>query len=166
MDRAAQNEVKVPKRVLNTLLSALTAGVVPRSGAPYIAIGRQEEIRALSEDLETAKEGGAAVRFLIGRYGSGKSFLIQLMRGYAMDRNFLCADADLSPKTMFIMAVATSIDALAVGISLAMAGLKITCSALPRRSRVFKRPYSWSNISSGFLYSCKISKPAANSPFA
>ena len=98
MDRAAQNEIKVPKRVLNTLLSALTAGVVPRSGAPYIAIGRKEEIRALSADLETAKEGGAAVRFLIGRYGSGKSFLIQLMRGYAMDRNFLCADADLSPE--------------------------------------------------------------------
>lgn len=32
------------------------------------------------------------------------------------------ADADLSVKTMFLMAVATSIDALAVGISLAMAG--------------------------------------------
>jgi len=31
-------------------------------------------------------------------------------------------NADLSVKTMFIMAVATSIDALAVGISLAMAG--------------------------------------------
>ena len=31
-------------------------------------------------------------------------------------------DADLSVKTMFVMAVATSIDALAVGISLAMAG--------------------------------------------
>ena len=31
-------------------------------------------------------------------------------------------DADLSPKAMFVMAVATSIDALAVGISLAMAG--------------------------------------------
>lgn len=33
-----------------------------------------------------------------------------------------CADADLSVKSMFVMAVATSIDALAVGISLAMAG--------------------------------------------
>lgn len=33
------------------------------------------------------------------------------------------ADADLSVKTMFVMAVATSIDALAVGISLAMAGV-------------------------------------------
>lgn len=93
-----ENEVKVPKRILNNLLSALSAGVVPRSGAPYIAIGRQEEIRAISGDLDSVLEGGAAVRFLIGRYGSGKSFLIQLMRGYAMDRNFLCADADLSPE--------------------------------------------------------------------
>ena len=35
------------------------------------------------------------------------------------------ADADLSPKTMLVMAIATSIDALAVGISLAMAGLSV-----------------------------------------
>lgn len=33
-----------------------------------------------------------------------------------------CGCADLSVKTMFVMAVATSIDALAVGVSLAMAG--------------------------------------------
>ena len=90
--------VKVPKRILNTLLSSLAAGVVPRSGAPYIAIGRKEEIAALLGNLDEVSEGGAAVRFLIGRYGSGKSFLIQLIRGYAMDRGFLCADADLSPE--------------------------------------------------------------------
>lgn len=36
------------------------------------------------------------------------------------------ADADLSAKTMFVMAVATSVDALAVGISLAMTGLPVT----------------------------------------
>ncbi len=91
-------EVKVPKRILRTLLSSLTAGVVPRSGAPYIAIGREAEIAALLDSLEAVADGGAAVRFLIGRYGSGKSFLIQLIRGYAMDRGFLCADADLSPE--------------------------------------------------------------------
>jgi hypothetical protein len=89
-------EVKVPKRILNSLLSSLSAGVVPRVGAPYIAIGRTEEIAALLESLENVADGGAAVRFLIGRYGSGKSFLIQLIRGFAMERGFLCADADLS----------------------------------------------------------------------
>ena len=92
------NEIKVPKRILNTLLSSLAAGVVPRSGAPYIAIGRKDEIASLLGNLDEVAEGGAAVRFLIGRYGSGKSFLIQLIRGYATDRGFLCADADLSPE--------------------------------------------------------------------
>ena len=89
-------EPKVPKRILNTLLSSLTAGVVPRSGAPYIAIGRRDEINTLLDNLDDIKDGGAACRFLIGRYGSGKSFLIQLIRGYALDRGFICADADLS----------------------------------------------------------------------
>lgn len=91
-----EQEVKVPKRILNTLLASLSAGVVPRVGAPYIAIGRKEELSALLSSIDSVAEGGAAVRFLIGRYGSGKSFLMQLLRGYAMDRNFLCADADLS----------------------------------------------------------------------
>ncbi|MCQ2385948.1 MAG: ATP-binding protein, partial [Clostridia bacterium] len=89
-------DIKVPKRILNTLLSSLYAGVVPRVGAPYIAIGRTEELTAMLSSLDHVAEGGAAVRFLIGRYGSGKSFLIQLVRGYAMERNFLCADCDLS----------------------------------------------------------------------
>lgn len=91
-------DVKVPKRVLNTLLSSLSAGVVPRVGAPYIAIGRGEEINSLLDNLDDVAEGGSACRFLIGRYGSGKSFLIQLVRGYALDRGFITADADLSPE--------------------------------------------------------------------
>lgn len=86
----------IPKRILNQLLSALSAGVVPRTGAPYIAIGRNDEITALLESMGRVADGGAFVRFLIGRYGSGKSFLIQLLRGYAMERGFLTADCDLS----------------------------------------------------------------------
>ena len=94
----AFNEAKVPKRILNTLLSSLEAGVVPRVGAPYIAIGRQDEIGSLLDNLDAVCDGGAACRFLIGRYGSGKSFLIQLIRTNALDRGFLTADADLSPE--------------------------------------------------------------------
>ncbi len=95
------SEIKIPKRILTTLLSSLSAGVVPRSGAPYIAIGRQEEIKSLLDNLDSVGEGGAFSRFLIGRYGSGKSFLIQLIRGYALERGFICADADLSPERRF-----------------------------------------------------------------
>lgn len=98
MDSVTRETAKIPKRILNTLLASLGAGVVPRAGAPYIAIGRREEIASLLSGLETVGAGGATVRFLIGRYGSGKSFLLQLMRGYALDRGFLTADADLSPE--------------------------------------------------------------------
>ena len=55
----------VPKRILNSLLASLAAGVVPRSGAPYIAIGRKDEIAALISDLENINEGCGAIRFLI-----------------------------------------------------------------------------------------------------
>ena len=97
MDRAYEG-VKVPKRILSSLISSVSAGVVPRAGAPYIAIGRSDEIAAFLSDLEEINEGGGTLRFLIGRYGSGKSFLMQLVRGYALERGFICADADLSPE--------------------------------------------------------------------
>ena len=92
------DEIKIPKRILNSLMNSISAGVVPRSGAPYIAIGREEEIKTLSRDLENVADGGSGMRFIIGKYGSGKSFLIQLMRGYALDNGFITADADLSPE--------------------------------------------------------------------
>ncbi|MBO4797317.1 MAG: DUF2791 family P-loop domain-containing protein, partial [Candidatus Methanomethylophilaceae archaeon] len=92
------NSQKIPKRILSTLMNAVSAGVVPRTGAPYLAIGRTEEIAALAGDLDSVSEGASTIRFLIGKYGSGKSFLIQLIRSSAMERNFVCADADLSPE--------------------------------------------------------------------
>ena len=98
MENTNQSQVKVPRRVLGSLLASVSAGVVPRAGAPYIAIGRKDEIAALLSDLEQIDGGGGSMRFLIGRYGSGKSFLIQLIRGYALERDFITADADLSPE--------------------------------------------------------------------
>ena len=92
------NVQKVPRRLLGSLLSGISAGVVPRSGAPYIAIGRVDEIRALSDDLSRVAEGGSAMRLVIGRYGSGKSFLLQLLRARALETGFVTADADLSPE--------------------------------------------------------------------
>lgn len=89
---------KIPKRILNSLLISVSAGVVPRVGAPYIAIGRKDEIAALLSDLEQVNEGCGTMRFVVGRYGSGKSFLMQLIRGYALERDFITADADLSPE--------------------------------------------------------------------
>ena len=91
----------VPKRILSALLASVGAGVVPRTGAAYLAIGRQEEMRALVTDLSAVADGGACMRLIVGQYGSGKRFLLQLLRGYALENGFLCADADLSPERRF-----------------------------------------------------------------
>ena len=89
---------KVPKRIAQTVLNSLKGGVVPRIGLPYITVGRKSEIEALLHDVDIVTEGGASFRFIVGRYGSGKSFLLQTIRNYVMDRGFIVADADLSPE--------------------------------------------------------------------
>ncbi len=89
---------KAPRRISQTVLQSLKAGVVPRVGLPYITVGRGEEIQALLRDVEIVAEGGASCRFIVGRYGAGKSFLLQTLRNYVMDRGFIVLDADLSPE--------------------------------------------------------------------
>ena len=94
----AEEKRIVPKRIAQTVINSLKGGVVPRIGLPYIAVGRKSEIEALLHDVEIIAEGGASFRFIVGRYGSGKSFLIQTIRNYVMDKGFIVADADLSPE--------------------------------------------------------------------
>ena len=89
---------RVPKRIAAVLLNSLKGGVVPRIGLPYITVGRETEIRALLTDLSLIEEGGASFRFLVGKYGAGKSFLLQTIRTHAMGEGFVVADADLSPE--------------------------------------------------------------------
>lgn len=93
--------VKIPKRILGTLLNSAGAGVVPRHGLEYIAIGREKEISALIRDLDNLSLGMGAFRFLVGKYGSGKSFLMGLARANAQERGFVTADCDLSPERRF-----------------------------------------------------------------
>lgn len=96
--KAAETAPRVPKRVAAVIINSLKGGVVPRIGLPYITVGREAEIRALLTDLSLIADGGASFRFLVGRYGSGKSFLLQTIRTHAMGEGFVVADADLSPE--------------------------------------------------------------------
>lgn len=90
--------MKIPKRIASAVINSLKGGVVPRIGLPYITVGRETEINALLHDVDIIAEGGASFRFIVGKYGSGKSFLLQTIRSYVMDRNFVVVDADLSPE--------------------------------------------------------------------
>ena len=90
--------MKIPRRIAQTLINSLKGGVVPRVGLPYITVGRKAEIDALLHDVEIIADGGASFRFIVGKYGSGKSFLLQTIRNYVMAKNFVVVDADLSPE--------------------------------------------------------------------
>jgi len=90
--------MKIPRRIAQTLMNSLKGGVVPRIGLQYVTVGRSQEIDALLRDVEIIADGGASFRFIVGKYGSGKSFLLQTIRNYVMAKNFVVVDADLSPE--------------------------------------------------------------------
>ena len=94
----AEQKPRVPKRIAAVIINSLKGGVVPRIGLPYITVGREREIGAFLTDLGLIENGGASFRFLVGRYGAGKSFLLQTIRTHAMGEGFVVADADLSPE--------------------------------------------------------------------
>ena len=92
---------KAPRRIAQVVLNSLKGGVVPRVGLPYVAVGRDKEIEAFLHDEEIIAEGGSSFRFIVGKYGSGKSFLLQTVRNYVLDKNFVVVDADLTPERRF-----------------------------------------------------------------
>ncbi|BAY31672.1 hypothetical protein NIES2107_35580 [Nostoc carneum NIES-2107] len=89
-------KLKLSKKISTALINSLSAGVVPRLGVEHIAVGREQELKSLLQNLDDIAEGVSAFRFIIGNYGSGKSFILQLLRSRAMEQGFVVADADLS----------------------------------------------------------------------
>ncbi|QLE57734.1 ATP-binding protein [Nostoc sp. TCL26-01] len=89
-------KLKISKKTSTALINSLGAGVVPRLGVEHIAVGREQELKSLLQNLDDIAEGVAAFRFIIGNYGSGKSFMLQMLRNRAMELGFVVADADLS----------------------------------------------------------------------
>lgn len=88
----------LPKRISTALLTSLASGVVPRVGIDHLTTGRDRELATLQQDLDNIAQGAAAFRLVIGRYGAGKSFLLQSVRSIAMEQGFVVADADITPE--------------------------------------------------------------------
>ncbi len=86
----------IKPRERDAILQSIRAGVVPRAGLHHLQVGRRDEVQAVLDDLKRVEEGGATVRFVIGRYGSGKSFFLNLMRTVALERKFVVAQADVT----------------------------------------------------------------------
>jgi hypothetical protein len=87
---------RIRDREREAIPRALQAGVVPRIGLQHLQVGRKGEIGAVINDLDHIADGGASVRFVIGPYGSGKTFFINLARTVAHNQNFVVTDADFA----------------------------------------------------------------------
>lgn len=92
-----ETRTRIRPRDRDAILQSLSAGVVPRRGHHHIQVGRADELDAMVRDLERIADGGSAIRFIIGRYGSGKTFFLHLVRTIAHEKGLVTAHADLAP---------------------------------------------------------------------
>ncbi|MEE4379519.1 MAG: ATP-binding protein [Candidatus Competibacteraceae bacterium] len=91
------NKQRLRPRERDAIIQSLRAGVTPRKGLQHIQVGRVREVEALLKDIERISDGGSAFRLVIGEFGSGKSFFLQLIRSIALEKGLVTIHADLSP---------------------------------------------------------------------
>lgn len=91
------SEKRIRPKERDAIIQSLRLGVVPAIGQQHIQVGRADEVKALLKDIERIADGGSAVRFVIGEYGSGKTFFLNLIRSIALEKRLVTVHADLTP---------------------------------------------------------------------
>lgn len=89
--------IKLRPRERDAIIQSLRSGVTPRSGLQHIQVGREKEVQGLLRDIDCIADGGAAFRLIIGEFGAGKSFFLQLIRTIALEKGLVTINADLHP---------------------------------------------------------------------
>lgn len=97
MTTPGHKPVRLRPRDRDAIISSLRSGVVPRVGFQHIQVGRAAEVNAMAQEIDRIADGGSAVRFVIGEYGAGKTFFLNLVRSIAAERKLVTTSADLSP---------------------------------------------------------------------
>ncbi len=88
--------IAIKRRERDAVLQSLQAGLVPRQGLHLIQVGRKKEVEATLQDLERIAAGAASFRIVVGRFGSGKSFFLNLVRTLALQKNLVVLQADMT----------------------------------------------------------------------
>lgn len=89
--------LKIKEKEATAIINSLSGGVVPRIGVQHITVGRKLEIEAFTSALNDVKNGHSMVKFWIGDFGSGKSFILHLLNTVATKQRFVVANADFTP---------------------------------------------------------------------
>ena len=90
--------LKIKQKDANVIINSLLGGVVPRKGIQHITVGREDESNAIIECIENAKIGNSSVKFWIGDFGAGKSFMLHLSGTIGLKQNFVFSKADFTPE--------------------------------------------------------------------
>jgi hypothetical protein len=88
---------RIREKERRAILDSLRTGVVPRIGQQHIQVGRAHEVQALLKDILAIADGGSSIRFVIGEYGSGKTFFLNLIHSIALENKLVSTRADLTP---------------------------------------------------------------------
>ena len=88
--------MQIKRRERDSVLQSLQAGLVPRQGLHLIQVGRKSETEALLQDISRIRDGGSSFRLVVGRFGSGKSFFLNLVRHVALQQNLVIVQADFT----------------------------------------------------------------------
>lgn len=94
--------IKINTRTQQAIIESLKAGVVPKIGLQFIQVGRDIEIKEMIKDLDLIKDKGSKTRFIIGEYGSGKSFFLNLAKNIALEHNCVVLNADITTEKTFV----------------------------------------------------------------
>jgi len=89
-----------PKDAYN-IIKSLEGGIVPRRGIQHLLVGRNAEVQEVISILDSIKEGGSDIRFWVGDFGSGKSFMLRTIESIALQKNFAVSTVDLTPTRRF-----------------------------------------------------------------
>jgi hypothetical protein len=89
--------IDIKPKEATSIINSLIGGVVPKIGVQHITVGRSEEVNAFVSALEDVKNGHSMVKFWIGDFGSGKSFMLHLLNTVALKQKFVVANADFTP---------------------------------------------------------------------
>ena len=89
---------KIKQKDANVIINSLLGGVVPRKGVHHIIVGREDETNCIIESIENVRQGNSAIKFWIGDFGAGKSFMLHLISTIGLKQNYVCTNADFTPE--------------------------------------------------------------------
>lgn len=93
--------IRINPKEASVIIKSLEGGVVPSIGVQHLLVGRNREVEELIKILDTISDGGSDIRFWVGDFGSGKSFMLATIEQIALQKDFVVSSLDLNPSRRF-----------------------------------------------------------------